>query len=107
MEVQAFVVLWRSVIASSVQILLDRLKNDVTRLPAVKAFAKIAQSPLDLALAAYVQPLVLELIAFLRKANRLLRQASLATLNVRPLLESAFIYVQLSIRLPIDVNSSK
>ncbi len=64
------------------QIILERLHNDVTRLPAVKAFNKIARSPLGLSLAPHVQPLLAELISFLRKANRQLRQASLAALEV-------------------------
>lgn len=63
--------------------LLDRLRNDITRLPAVKAFTKIAQSPLQLSLAPHVQALLPELISFLRKANRPLRQASLAAITVR------------------------
>ena len=73
---------WCLIRQNAVQILLDRLKNDVTRLPAVKALAQIAQSPLQLSLAPHVKPLLAELISFLRKANRPLRQASLATLNV-------------------------
>ena len=97
------------------QILLDRLKNDVTRLPAVKALAKIAQSPLQLSLAPYVKPLLTELISFLRKANRPLRQASLTTLNVSSLYISlpAIFYARLahlstSLRLTrLDIIESK
>ena len=68
--------------AAALQVLLDRMKNDITRLPAVKAFTKVAQSPLQLSLAPHVQALLPELISFLRKANRPLRQASLAAIDV-------------------------
>eukprot|EP00897_Mesotaenium_endlicherianum_P010551 jgi/Mesen1/9524/ME000637S08970 len=62
-------------------LLLDRLRNEITRLTAVKTFAEIADSPLQIDLSPVLEQVVIELTAFLRKANRALRQASLATLN--------------------------
>jgi hypothetical protein len=52
--------------------LLDRLRNETTRLPAVKAVAAVAASPLPLpALAGPVAAgFVAELTSFLRKSNR-------------------------------------
>ncbi|DBB08467.1 hypothetical protein WJX82_000009 [Trebouxia sp. C0006] len=64
------------------QVLLERLRNEITRLTAVKAFASIAQSPLSLNLSPVLEPLLAELTSFLRKANRVLRQASLSALEV-------------------------
>lgn len=64
------------------QVLLDRLRNEITRLTAVKAFALIGQSSLDLDLRPVLEPLLAELTSFLRKANRVLRQASLAAIEV-------------------------
>ncbi|XLT43273.1 hypothetical protein HN873_035877 [Arachis hypogaea] len=52
---------------------VKRMRNEITRLTAVKAFAVIAASPL--------QHVIAELAAFLRQANRALRQATLGTLN--------------------------
>eukprot|EP00246_Nothoceros_aenigmaticus_P008850 TRINITY_DN2398_c0_g2_i1.p1 TRINITY_DN2398_c0_g2~~TRINITY_DN2398_c0_g2_i1.p1 ORF type:complete len:1034 (-),score=241.13 TRINITY_DN2398_c0_g2_i1:61-2811(-) len=62
-------------------LLLDRLRNEITRLTAVKAFATIAESPLKIDLSPVLEQVVFELTTFLRKANRGLRQASLGTLN--------------------------
>lgn len=62
-------------------LLLDRLRNEITRLTAVKAFGIIAESPLDIDLSLVLEQAVTELTTFLRKANRALRQASLGTLN--------------------------
>ncbi|KAG0449136.1 hypothetical protein HPP92_027467, partial [Vanilla planifolia] len=62
-------------------ILVDRMGNEITRLTAVKAFAIIASSPLRLDLSCVLEQVVSELTAFLRKANRALRQATLGTLN--------------------------
>jgi len=63
-------------------VLLERLRNEITRLTAVKAFASIAQSPLSLDLSPVLEPLLAELTGFLRKANRVLRRASLSALEV-------------------------
>ncbi|KAJ7551599.1 hypothetical protein O6H91_06G021400 [Diphasiastrum complanatum] len=62
-------------------LLLDRLRNEITRLTTVKAFATIAESPLKIDLSCILGQAVLELTTFLRKANRALRLASLGTLN--------------------------
>ncbi|KAG2656243.1 hypothetical protein PVAP13_1KG070300 [Panicum virgatum] len=62
-------------------ILVDRMGNEITRLTAVKAFSVIANSPLRIDLSCVLDHVVSELTAFLRKANRALRQATLGTLN--------------------------
>ncbi|KAI3695011.1 hypothetical protein L1987_77999 [Smallanthus sonchifolius] len=62
-------------------VLVDRMGNEITRLTAVKAFAVIAASPLHLDLSCVLEHVIVELTAFLRKANRTLRQATLGTLN--------------------------
>ncbi|KZV43714.1 hypothetical protein F511_00265 [Dorcoceras hygrometricum] len=62
-------------------VLVDRMGNEITRLTAVKAFAVIASSPLHLDLSCVLEHVISELTAFLRKANRALRQATLGTLN--------------------------
>lgn len=64
------------------QVLLERLRNEITRLTAVKAFASIAQSPLSMDLSPVLEPLLAELTGFLRKANRVLRQAALSAIEV-------------------------
>ncbi|XP_047046151.1 cullin-associated NEDD8-dissociated protein 1-like [Lolium rigidum] len=66
---------------SCLPILVDRMGNEITRLTAVKAFAVIASSPLRIDLKCVLDHVVSELTAFLRKANRALRQATLGTLN--------------------------
>ncbi|XP_025232792.1 cullin-associated NEDD8-dissociated protein 2 isoform X2 [Theropithecus gelada] len=62
-------------------LLLDRLRNEITRLPAVKALTLVAVSPLQLDL----QPILAEalpiLASFLRKNQRALRLATLAALD--------------------------
>ncbi|XP_054801363.1 cullin-associated NEDD8-dissociated protein 1 [Prosopis cineraria] len=62
-------------------VLVDRMGNEITRLTAVKAFAVIAASPLKVDLSCVLDQVIAELTAFLRKANRALRQATLGTLN--------------------------
>ncbi len=69
-------------VVGAAQILLDRLRNETTRVTAVKAFTKIAESPLALDLSPVLEPLLSELVSYLRKANRQLRQASLVGLEV-------------------------
>ncbi|CAK6435576.1 unnamed protein product [Pipistrellus nathusii] len=65
----------------SLSLLLDRLRNEITRLPAVKALTLVARSPLPLDL----QPIPAEslpiLASFLRKNQRALRLAALAALD--------------------------
>ena len=63
--------------------LVERLRNEITRLMAVKALADVARSPLQLPLDAVLAPALPDLTSFLRKANRQLRQASLSALQVR------------------------
>ncbi|XP_004692419.1 PREDICTED: cullin-associated NEDD8-dissociated protein 2 isoform X1 [Condylura cristata] len=62
-------------------LLLDRLRNEITRLPAVKALTLVAESPLRLDL----QPVLAEalpiLASFLRKNQRALRLGTLAALD--------------------------
>ncbi|XP_020728204.2 cullin-associated NEDD8-dissociated protein 2 isoform X1 [Odocoileus virginianus] len=64
----------------SLLLLLDRLRNEITRLSAVKALTLVAMSPLRLNL----QPILAEalpiLASFLRKNQRALRLATLAAL---------------------------
>ncbi|KAL5714673.1 Cullin-associated NEDD8-dissociated protein 1 [Ranunculus cassubicifolius] len=62
-------------------VLVDRMGNEITRLTAVKAFSVIASSPLKIDLSSVLDHVIAELTAFLRKANRALRQATLDTLN--------------------------
>ncbi|GMH24451.1 hypothetical protein Nepgr_026294 [Nepenthes gracilis] len=66
---------------SCLPVLVDRMGNEITRLTAVKAFAVIAASPLHIDLSSVLENVISELTAFLRKANRALRQATLGTLN--------------------------
>lgn len=62
--------------------LLEKLQSETTRLAAVKAFGRIAESPLPLDMASVLDRLLIELTSYLRKSNRLLRQAALATIEV-------------------------
>ena len=62
-------------------ILLERLKNETTRLTAVRAFATISRSPLPLDLTPILPQALSELTSFLRKANRQLRLAALTALT--------------------------
>ncbi|GAB4848565.1 Cullin-associated NEDD8-dissociated protein 1 [Ancistrocladus abbreviatus] len=66
---------------SCLPVLVDRMGNEITRLTAVKAFATIAASTLHIDLSSVLENVIAELTAFLRKANRALRQATLGTLN--------------------------
>lgn len=61
--------------------LLDRLRNEITRLTAVRAFEAIAASPLALDLGPTIPPLLSELCSYLRKSSRALRQTSLLALS--------------------------
>lgn len=71
----------RGELPACLPVLVDRMGNEITRLTAVKAFAVIAASPLHLDLSCVLENVISELTAFLRKANRALRQATLGTLN--------------------------
>ncbi|KAJ6798880.1 cullin-associated NEDD8-dissociated protein 1 isoform X2 [Iris pallida] len=68
-------------LSTCLPILVDRMGNEITRLTAVKAFGVIANSPLRIDLSCVLEQVLSELTAFLRKANRPLRQATLGTLN--------------------------
>lgn len=63
------------------QLLLSRLENDVTRMPALRAFATIAASPLNINISSVLSNVITNLALFLRQQSRVLRQASLQTLN--------------------------
>ncbi|XP_073386026.1 cullin-associated NEDD8-dissociated protein 1-like isoform X2 [Physcomitrium patens] len=60
---------------------MERLRIEITRLKTVKAFATIAESPLNVDLCSVLEQVVAELTTFLRKANRTLQLASLGTSN--------------------------
>ncbi|GAX78344.1 hypothetical protein CEUSTIGMA_g5786.t1 [Chlamydomonas eustigma] len=65
------------------QVFLERLRNEVTRLPTVRALATICSSVRTAAdVSLILEPVVAELTSFLRKANRVLRQATLLSLEV-------------------------
>ena len=64
------------------QLLLDRLNNDITRLAAVKAMEQIALAPLPLPLGGLLGPGMQLLTSFLRKSSRPLRQASISAVKV-------------------------
>ncbi|XP_066101626.1 cullin-associated NEDD8-dissociated protein 2 isoform X1 [Saccopteryx bilineata] len=94
----------------SLSLLLDRLRNEITRLPAVKALTLVAASPLRLDL----QPILAEslpiLASFLRKNQRALRLATLAALDALaqgqgPSLPSSAVQVVLA-ELPALVSES-
>ena len=62
-------------------ILRKRLENEVTRMPALKALSAIATSPLHLDLSSIYIEVVAELSMFLRQQSRVLKQATLITLD--------------------------
>ncbi|XP_069340513.1 cullin-associated NEDD8-dissociated protein 2 isoform X2 [Eulemur rufifrons] len=62
-------------------LLLDRLRNEITRLPAVKALTLVAVSPLRLDLQLILAEALPILASFLRKNQRALRLATLAALD--------------------------
>ncbi|XP_062521004.1 cullin-associated NEDD8-dissociated protein 1-like isoform X2 [Corticium candelabrum] len=63
-------------------IFVDRLRNEITRLAAVKAVSMIASSPLKLNLKEIVSTAIPLLASFLRKNNRALRLATLELLRI-------------------------
>eukprot|EP00271_Cylindrocystis_brebissonii_P014460 TRINITY_DN35802_c0_g1_i1.p1 TRINITY_DN35802_c0_g1~~TRINITY_DN35802_c0_g1_i1.p1 ORF type:complete len:1264 (+),score=289.80 TRINITY_DN35802_c0_g1_i1:458-3793(+) len=88
----------RAEMRTCLPLLLDRLRNEITRLTTVKAFGTISESPLHIDLfsinggpvpmqlagvsdSSLLTQVLMELTSFLRKANRPLRQASLASFN--------------------------
>eukprot|EP00944_MAST-04C_sp_MAST-4C-sp1_P000660 g660.t1 len=62
-------------------ILLERLRNEVTRMAALKTITKIAGAPLSIDFHGVLEDIVLELSAFLRQTLRVLRQAALIALD--------------------------
>lgn len=62
-------------------VLLERMRNEITRLVTVKAFTAILESPISMDLSPVLEPMASELTGFLRKANRTLRQVSLQALD--------------------------
>lgn len=60
--------------------MLDRMRNEITRLTAVRAVGDIASSPLKIDLSGVLADMVKELSSFLRKQNRQLKQQTLNTL---------------------------
>jgi cullin-associated NEDD8-dissociated protein 1 len=67
---------------SCFSVLLERLRNDTTRLASVRAFEIISSSQLKLnSLESTLKPVAQELAGFLRKAMRALRASSLSTLE--------------------------
>jgi len=68
-------------LASCLPIFLDRLKNEITRLTAVKALTAIASSPLRIDLRCILADSFPVLSAFLRKNQRALKLATLSLLD--------------------------
>ena len=62
-------------------VLLERLRNEITRVTTVRTFQQLASARMDMQLGPVLQPVVAELCSFLRKASRPLRQASLQALD--------------------------
>lgn len=69
-------------LATCLPIFLDRLKNEITRLTAVKAVTMIAGSPLKINLSPILADCVPILASFLRKNHRALRLGTLQCLDV-------------------------
>eukprot|EP00884_Botryococcus_braunii_P010434 jgi/Botrbrau1/19392/Bobra.0338s0022.1 len=63
------------------QVLLDRLKNEITRLAATKGITLILDSSLELPLKAVMDPIMEQLTSFLRKYHRPLRYAALTAIQ--------------------------
>jgi len=72
----------KSQLDESLKLLLDRLKNEITRLTAVRAFVQIASSSLRVDLTSVLGDVLMELATFLRKQNRQLKQSALSALIV-------------------------
>jgi len=64
----------------ALSVLLDRLNNEITRLTCVHALIAIASSPVEIDIKPIIGPAVKLLSAFLRQANRQLKQSSLEAL---------------------------
>mmetsp|Transcript_17629 Transcript_17629/g.38279 ORF Transcript_17629/g.38279 Transcript_17629/m.38279 type:complete len:742 (-) Transcript_17629:24-2249(-) len=62
-------------------VLLDRLRNETTRVTTLKTLARIANSPLNLDVTPLLSETMMECAVFLRKNDRPLKQAALNTLD--------------------------
>jgi len=67
--------------ATVCQLLMDRLRNEITRMPTLKSLEAAALSPLSLDLGTILCDAVEELAYFLRQQSRSLKQMTLETLN--------------------------
>ena len=63
-------------------LLMERLRNEITRTPTLKALAQIASSPLAIDLAAILSDATTELAGFLRQQSRALKQTTLETQEI-------------------------
>ena len=68
-------------LAACLPVLLERLKNETTRITSLKALATIARSPLKIDVTPVCADAVTECAGFLRKNDRALKQAALTTLT--------------------------
>lgn len=68
--------------AKALGILLDRLKNEITRLTTVNVLIEIATSPLNIKLTSILADSVSELADYLRQTSRQLKQACLKALDI-------------------------
>lgn len=66
---------------ASLGLLLDKLRNEITRIFAVKALSRIATSRLNIDITPILADSLKELASFLRKNNRQLKQSSLQALD--------------------------
>lgn len=68
-------------LSSILPLLLERLRNEITRMPTLKALAAIAQSPIEVDLDSILQDTMSELSQFLRQQSRSLKQTTLETID--------------------------
>lgn len=68
-------------LAAALPLLMDRLGNEITRMPTLRTLAAIAHSPLRVDLTPVLSEAMSELSHFLRQQSRALKQAALDTLN--------------------------
>ena len=70
-----------SKIANVLNLLLERMSNDITRVSALKTIGKIAQSPLKIDVSCILADATEELANFLRQHSRSLKMSSLETIS--------------------------